>query len=91
VVNSRGNYRGRIDILASILRTVERENNELGLTRLMYSSFISFKQVKEYLGILKDNNLLNYDTTTKKYKITTNGLKFLELYEKLDNMFHIEE
>jgi predicted transcriptional regulator len=91
VVDGRGNYRSRIDILASILRTVERENNDVGLTRLMYNSFLSFKQVKEYLVILKDNNLLNYDTTSKKYKITTNGLKFLELYEKLDNVFHIEE
>jgi len=80
-----------MDILASILRTVERENNEVGLTRLMYNSFVSFKQVEDCLRILKDNNLLSYDTTSRKYKITTNGLKFLELYEKLDNMFHIEE
>jgi predicted transcriptional regulator len=57
----------------------------------MYNSFISFKQVKEYLEILKGNNLLNYDSTSKKYRITANGLKFLELYEKLDNMFHIAE
>lgn len=90
MVNHRASYRSRIDILASILKTVERENSEVGLTRL-YNSFISFKQVKEYLEILKGNNLLNYDSTIKKYSITANGLKFLELYEKLDNMFHIAE
>jgi predicted transcriptional regulator len=91
VANHRASYRSRIDILASILKTVERENSEVGLTRLMYNSFISFKQVKEYLEILKGNNLLNHDPTSKKYSITANGVKFLELYEKLDSMFHIAE
>ena len=39
-----------------------------------------------YLKILKENNLLNHNTTNKKYTITANGLKFLELYEQMDGI-----
>jgi predicted transcriptional regulator len=71
--------------------TVEKADTEVGLTRLMYNSLLSFNQVKEYLRILKENNLLNQNETSKKYTITPNGLKFLELYEKMDNILHISE
>jgi predicted transcriptional regulator len=73
------------------LKTVAKEDSEVGLTRLMYASLVSFNQVKEYLKILKENNLLNHNTTNKKYTITANGLKFLELYEQMDAMLRFNE
>jgi predicted transcriptional regulator len=36
--------------------------------------------------MLKDNALLNYDPTSRKYAITTKGLKYIDLYNKMDKM-----
>lgn len=84
-------YRSRTDILASILHTAEREDSGVGITRLMYNSFLSYKQINQYLKMLKESALLNYDTHNRKYAIIANGLKFLDLYGKMDKMLHIAE
>jgi predicted transcriptional regulator len=82
-------YRSRPDILASILQSAGRESSGVGITRLMYNSFLSYNQINQYLEVLKENALLKYDVANKKYSITATGLKFLDLYGKMDNMLNI--
>jgi predicted transcriptional regulator len=82
-------YRSRADILASILQSAEKENTGVGITRLMYNSFLSYNQINQYLEVLKENALLNYDAANKKYFITAKGLKFLDLYSKMDNLLYV--
>jgi predicted transcriptional regulator len=88
MADRKPSYRSRTEIFASILQTARIEKTEVGLTRLMYNSLLSYNQANRYVGVLKENGLLNYDSN-KKYTITSKGLRFLELYEKIDNLLRI--
>ncbi len=54
---------------------LESANKEGGSTKtkIMYKAFLSFAQLKEYLLILSQNDLLQYEEITQVYKTTTKG------------------
>lgn len=53
-------------------------------TQIMYKAELSFAQIdKEYLPLLLQNKLLEYDSKTKKYSTTQRGISFLEKYKNL--------
>ena len=83
-------YRSRTDVIASILNSATGEEGTL-MTRIMYSSFLSFTQVKRFLKLLTENDLLEYDEINKVYKTTGKGLRFLVLYEKMDALLKIQQ
>jgi|SoiMethySBSTD1v2_1073268.scaffolds.fasta_scaffold74690_2 predicted transcriptional regulator len=88
MTGSEVKYRSRTDIVASILQSAAREGGGIGVTRLMYNSFLSYNQVSQYVKIIKENGLLNYDASTGKYTISAKGSKYLELHSKMDKMLH---
>ncbi len=47
-------------------------------TRIMYLSFLSFKQLQKYLNYVLENNLIDIDHTVGKYITTVKGLEFLK-------------
>ena len=53
------NYRSRDDIVSVILDAA----NGCGLTKtkIMYQAYLSHDQMKEYLSVLIENDLLGYD------------------------------
>ncbi|HKU48757.1 MAG TPA: winged helix-turn-helix domain-containing protein, partial [Nitrososphaera sp.] len=60
-------YRSRTDIAAAIL--------EISLegaikTKIMYKAFLSFPQLKEYLAVLMEKELLEHDATEAMYRTT---------------------
>ena len=57
----------------------------------MYTAFLSYAQMKEYLTILIDNGLLQHDVDIQKFRITEKGLSFLRLYEQIDGLVEKEE
>ena len=73
-------YRSRTEIIYNILQTVRSEVK----TKIMYDSFLSYYQVKEYLTILVDYGLLQYNSDIQKFRITEKGIKFLELCDQID-------
>ena len=83
-------YRSRTEVLASMLNSATGEEGTL-MTRIMYSSFLSFTQVKRFLKLLTENDLLEYDEINKVYKTTGKGLRFLVLYEKMDALLKIQQ
>ena len=83
-------YRSRTDVIASILNSATTEEGTL-MTRIMYGSFLSFTQVKRFLRLLTENDLLDYDEINKVYKTTRKGLRFLVLYEKKDALLKIQQ
>ena len=83
-------YRSRTDVIASILNSATTEEGTL-MTRIMYGSFLSFTQVKRFLRLLTENDLLDYDEINKVYKTTGKGLRFLVLYEKMDSLLKIQQ
>ena len=72
-------YRSRVEIIAQILQAAN--GHHITKTRIMYSVFLSYEQLKEYLAILIENGLLEYWEGTQTYKTAEKGLKFLKIYE----------
>ncbi len=61
-------------------------------TKIMYHTFLSYNQLKEYLAVLTENNLLYYDAYTQTFKTTEKGLKFLNTFNQMDSMIkEVEE
>ena len=78
--NNMGN-RSRTEIVAMILDAAN-EGGETK-TKIMYFAFLSYNQVKEYLSILIENNLLEYLDGTHKFKTTEKGLFFLKMHNEI--------
>jgi predicted transcriptional regulator len=76
--------RDRMDIIHRIL---EAANSGIGATRtkIMYNAFLSHGQLKQYLTTLTDKDLLRYDFLTQTFKTTEKGLRFIQIYNKIDN------
>ena len=53
-------------------------------TKLMYSAFIFFNQLREYLSLLVENGLIQYEEGTHTYRTTEKGIRFLHLQSKID-------
>jgi predicted transcriptional regulator len=77
------NYRTRTEIAAQILQAANG-HDEITKTKIMYKAFLTYAQLQEYLATLIQNGLLEYLDGTKSYKTTEKGLKFLKIYEKME-------
>lgn len=83
-------YRGREEILASILESIEAGSG-MTKTKIMYESLLSYEQGLYYLEYLLNNELLTYDQSNGVYNMTRKGLKFLALYNKTTNLLKISD
>ncbi len=83
-------YRSRTEIISQILDAANG-HVDVTKTRLMYKVFLSPSQLKEYLKALTENELLRYDSVTRTFKTTQKGLKFLHLYNKIDELMMEKE
>jgi predicted transcriptional regulator len=78
-------YRSKTDIVARILQAAN-ESNGITQTKIMYRGFLSYVQLREYLVMLVENGLLEYFEGTRTYRTTEKGLKFLNMYEKMEEL-----
>lgn len=81
--------RSRTDIIAQIIRAAQA--GSVTKIKMMYSAFLSHTQLKEYLALLIENALLDYDEVKGTYKATEKGLKFLNVYETLSDIASIPQ
>ena len=77
-------YRSKIDIFGTILEAAN--GGDTTKTKIMYAAFLSYDQLREYLRILTENGLLDYDSNTRTFKTTEKGLRFLDAYKHVDAM-----
>jgi len=49
----------------------------------MYISFVSYTQLKEYLSVLIENNLIEYLVGTHEFKTTEKGLNLLKVHREM--------
>ena len=52
----------------------------------MYKAYISYNQLKEYLTILIENNLIKYIDGTQTFKTTEKGLMYLKMYNAIGEL-----
>jgi predicted transcriptional regulator len=76
-------YRSRTEIVAMIL---EAANGGATKTRIMYKAFLSYAQLREYLSVLIENNLLEYLEGSQTYKTTEKGLNFLKMHNEIGEL-----
>jgi predicted transcriptional regulator len=76
-------YRSRTEIVGMIL---EAANGGATKTKIMYKAFLSYAQLREYLSVLIENNLLEYLDGTQTYKTTEKGLNFLKMHSEIGEL-----
>jgi predicted transcriptional regulator len=59
-------------------------------TRIMYSAYLSYAQMKEYLGFLTQRNLIIYEEDTQLYKLSERGLQLLRAYDGISEMITLD-
>jgi predicted transcriptional regulator len=81
-VAPRNRYRNRIEIICQILEVANG-----GVTKkigIMYKANLSYAQLKEYVMVLTESDLLQYDLDTQIFMTTEKGLRFLDAYNQMD-------
>ena len=76
-------YRSRTEIVSMIL---EAANGTATKTRIMYKAFLSYAQLKEYVSVLIENNLLEYLEGSQTYKTTEKGFNFLKMHNEIGEL-----
>jgi predicted transcriptional regulator len=76
-------YRSRTEIIEALLQSAM---NGATKTRLMYSAYLSYAQVQEYLKFLLGKQLLSFAEETQEYKLTEQGLHFLRAYREISDV-----
>jgi predicted transcriptional regulator len=79
-------YRSRTDIVGLIL---EAANGGTTKTKIMYKAFLSYAQLKEYLTVLLQNGLLEFEEERQNLRTTEKGLRLLQMHNKCDEMMSI--
>ena len=78
-------YRSRTEIVSMIL---ESANGGATKTKMMYNAFLSYNQLREYLSVLVENNLIEYLEGTKTFKTTEKGLNLLKMHNAIGELLH---
>ncbi|HJT85030.1 MAG TPA: winged helix-turn-helix domain-containing protein [Nitrososphaeraceae archaeon] len=80
------NYRSRTEIVAMIL---DAANGGITKTKIMYHAYLSYNQLKEYLTMLIENELIEYISGNKIFKTTEKGLNLLNIHNEMADLLHI--
>jgi predicted transcriptional regulator len=82
-------YRSRTEIVSNILDAAN--GGGVNKTKIMYAAFLSYAQLKEYLSVLIENNLLEYSNGTQTFKTTEKGLNYLKMYSEIGELFQQQQ
>ena len=74
--------RSRTEIVAMILDAANGGGGETK-TKIMYFAFLSYGQLKEYLSVLTENNLIEYLDGIHQFKTTEKGLHYLKMHNEI--------
>ena len=74
-------YRSRIEIISQILDTANGSGPKK--TKTLYKACLSHNELKEYLTVLTQSDLLIYDVQTHTFMTTEKGLQFLKTYNQI--------
>ncbi|MCJ7636390.1 MAG: winged helix-turn-helix domain-containing protein [Nitrososphaeraceae archaeon] len=76
-------YRSRTEIVGNIL---DSANGGASKTKIMYKAYLSYNQLKEYLALLIENNLIEYLDGTRTFKTTEKGLNYLKMHNEIGEL-----
>jgi predicted transcriptional regulator len=79
-------YRSRTEIVALILKCA---NGGATKTKIMYNAYLSYNQLREYLTILMENELIDYIDGNKMFITTEKGVNLLKIHNEMAELLHI--
>jgi predicted transcriptional regulator len=82
--------RDRFEILSLIFQVVCGGNNAT-TTKIMKWALLSYKQMKELLMFLTEQDLLCYDKDSGTFRTTEKGLRFLQIYSRMEDMIRPQQ
>ena len=74
-----GSYRGRLDIIAAILRVASGNAKK---TQIMYQANLSYKVLQRYLAEIIESSLISFKKENRIYVLTAKGQEFLNFYKE---------
>ena len=77
--------RSETEIISLILRSTQYYTGTK-LSQIQYETYISYNQLKEFLTMMIENQLITYFKEEKVFKITEYGMHVLELYGEMDKL-----
>jgi predicted transcriptional regulator len=77
-------YRSKSDMIGLIL---EAANGGATKTKIMYSAFLSFEQLKQYLAYLLERGLIEHEEITQRFRTTEKGMRVLKLQNQINEEF----
>ncbi|MGA7897495.1 MAG: winged helix-turn-helix domain-containing protein [Nitrososphaeraceae archaeon] len=77
-------YRSRTDIVHLILEAAN--GGAATKSKIMYKAFLSFGQLKEYLMVLIENDLLEYEDGQNTYRTTSKGIRLLQIFNNMEEL-----
>ena len=77
--------RGWRDIVADVLEIAKTPTNK---TSIMYKAVLSYGLLLEYLKMTQDAGLLEYDSSTGKYRTTDGGFLYLKLFDSINSLVY---
>ena len=92
-------YRSRTEIITHILEIVNDwcssssrfDDGDVSKTKIMYKAFLSHNQLKEYVKVLTESDLLSYGGQTRMFKTIGKGLRFLKAYAQINQLMKEQE
>jgi len=77
-------YRSRSDIVGLLLDAAN--GGGATKTKLMYKAYLSFNQLREYLALLVENGLIEYEEGMLTYRTTERGMRLLQIQNTMDEI-----
>ncbi|MFL6394073.1 MAG: winged helix-turn-helix domain-containing protein [Nitrososphaeraceae archaeon] len=75
-------HRSKVEIIADMLETIMADSS-MSSSKIMYKAFLSYKQLKEYVPLLLQNELIKHGEKDRTFTITDKGVYYLEMYNNL--------
>jgi predicted transcriptional regulator len=77
-------YRSSTEIVDSMLRSIQ--SGRATKTQIMYSAYLSYRQLHPYLTLLEERELIKYENGSQTFRITEKGLNFMHAYEEISQL-----
>jgi len=75
--------RSRTEIVCNILDTA---NGVASTTKIMYTAYLTYNQLRIYLSILIERNLIEHIDGTHTFKTTEKGLNYLKMHNEMGEL-----
>lgn len=77
-------YRDRIDTISQVLEAANGGN--VTKTKITYKALVGYNQLEQHLIALIAKGLLRYDKEIQTFKTTEKGLRFLQIYNMIEEL-----